>query len=37
LKLNDFIDGEYTIFGDYKIIEHMTVSEFEALTEFAGY
>jgi hypothetical protein len=38
LQLNDLIDGEYTIFGDYKIIvKHMTVSDFEALPEFAGY
>lgn len=38
LQLNDLVDGEYTIFEDYKIIvKHMTISEFEALPEFAGY
>jgi hypothetical protein len=38
LQLNDLIDGEYTIFQDYKIIiKHMTISDFEALPEFAGY
>jgi hypothetical protein len=36
--MNDWIDGEYTIFKDYKIkIKHMATTAFEKLHEFEGY
>lgn len=36
--MDDWIDGEYTIFDNYKIIiKTMTVSRFEGLPEFSGF
>jgi len=36
--MNDWIDGEYIVFADYKIkIEIMAVSKFESLPDFGGY
>lgn len=36
--MRDWIDGEYTLFDEYKlIIETMPVSQFEELPEFNGY
>jgi hypothetical protein len=36
--MNDWMDGEYVIFNDYKLrIKHMSVSELEKMPEFEGY
>ena len=38
LGIKDWIDGEYTIFNDYKIvIETMSKSQFDEMPEFSGY